>query len=139
MFVIRGNRCNLCIVRKDSFRNTVIYSIRQCLRKHFSRYFNQFRRNFVCSCNVLAELFDMCFKEFSVQIIRICHLWFLYLKMSGRGVQRKTTALLFFLLWFVKSLSNLRIVGLLIILRMFSGFWEFHGFRLSRTGADSFV
>ena len=53
MFFHGGNRCNLCIVRKDTFRNTVIYSIRQWLREHFSRYFNKFRRNFIRFCSLL--------------------------------------------------------------------------------------
>ena len=55
LFVNRGNRCIFCIVRKNSFRNTVIYSIHQWLRKHFRRYFKQFRRNFISSCS----LFDV--------------------------------------------------------------------------------
>ena len=51
---------------------------------------------------ILAELFNKCLKEscFPDQ-------WFLYLRMFGKGLQLKTTALLVFFLWLVKSLKNL--------------------------------
>ena len=52
--VNRGNRCTFCIARKNFFGNTVIYNIHQWLRKHFSRYFHQFRRNFTRSCSIFV-------------------------------------------------------------------------------------
>ena len=41
------------------------------------------------------------------QIVERFHQWFLYLRMLGKGLQLKTTALLVFFLWLVKSLKNL--------------------------------
>ena len=38
---------------------------------------------------------------------RLFYWWSLYLKMLGKGLQLKTTALLVFFLWLVKSLKNL--------------------------------
>ena len=46
------------------------------------------------------------------QIVEMCHRWSLYLRMSVKGIQLKTTALLAFFLWLVKSLKNLYIIGL---------------------------
>ena len=41
------------------------------------------------------------------QIVGRFHLWFLYLRMLGKGLLLKTTALLVFFLWLVKSLKSL--------------------------------
>ena len=41
------------------------------------------------------------------QIVGRFHQWSLYLRMLGKGLQLKTTALLVFFLWLVKSLKNL--------------------------------
>ena len=56
---------------------------------------------------LLAELVNMCLKEFCFP-----HCWkvstvILVLKNGGKGLQLKTTALLVFFLWLVKSLKNL--------------------------------
>ena len=51
---------------------------------------------------ILAKLFNMCLKQPCFQIIRRFHWWSLYLRMPGKGLLLKTTALLFFL-WLVKS------------------------------------
>ena len=56
-----------------------------------------------------AELFSKCLKEFVFQIAGRFHWWFLYLRMLGKMLQLKTTALLFFL-WYVKSLKNFWII-----------------------------
>ena len=55
---------------------------------------------------ILAELFNKCLKE---SCFPDCwkYQWFLYLRMLGKGLQLKTTALLVFFLWLVKSLRNL--------------------------------
>ena len=50
---------------------------------------------------ILAELFSKCLKA------SCFHQWSLHLKMLGRGLQLKTTTLLVFFLWIVKSLKNL--------------------------------
>ena len=42
------------------------------------------------------------------------HQWSLYLRLLGKGVELKTTSLLVFFLWLVKSLKNLWIMGLLV-------------------------
>ena len=47
---------------------------------------------------ILAEL---------LQIVERFHRWPQYLRMLGKGLQLKTTALLVFFLWLVKSLKNL--------------------------------
>ena len=43
--------------------------------------------------------------------------WSLCFRMLGKDLQLKTTALLVFFLWLVKSLKNLEIIGLLITQR----------------------
>ena len=59
-------------------------------------------------CYILAELFNKCLKESLVfQIVGWFHQWLQYLRMLGKGLQLKTTALLVFFLWLVKSLKNL--------------------------------
>ena len=50
---------------------------------------------------ILAELFNKCLKE------SCFHPSSLYLRMSGKGLQLKASALLVFSLWLVKSLKNL--------------------------------
>ena len=45
--------------------------------------------------------------ESCFQIVGRSYRWSLYLRMLGRGLQLKTTALLVFFLWLVKSLKNL--------------------------------
>ena len=47
---------------------------------------------------ILAELFSKCLV---FQIVGRFHRWSLYLRMSGKGLQLKTTALLVFFLWLV--------------------------------------
>ena len=56
---------------------------------------------------ILAVLFNICLKESFFQIIGRSHWWSLYLRMLGKGLLLKTTALLVFFLWLVKSLKNL--------------------------------
>ena len=56
---------------------------------------------------ILAALFNICLKESFFQIIGRSHWWSLYLRMLGKGLLLKTTALLVFFLWLVKSLKNL--------------------------------
>ena len=61
---------------------------------------------------ILVKLFNMCLKEYCFQIVGRFHLWSLYLRISGKDLQLKTTTLLVFFLS-----KNLRIISLLIILR----------------------
>ena len=68
---------------------------------------------------IVAELFHKCLKEscfpdcwevslsLVFQIVRKFHWWSLYLRMLGKGIQLKITALLVFFLRLVKSLKNL--------------------------------
>ena len=63
---------------------------------------------------ILAELFSMFLKE---SCFGRSHWRFPYLRMLGKGLLLKTSALLVFFLWLVKSLKNLQILGLLITLR----------------------
>ena len=59
---------------------------------------------------ILAELFNKCLKESFFQIVGGFHQWSLYLRMSTAkkiNLQLKTTALLVFFLWLVKSLKKL--------------------------------
>ena len=63
---------------------------------------------------ILAELFNKCLKSLIFQIVGRFHLWSLYLRMLEKGLLLKTTALLVFFLWLVKSLKSLQIIGLLI-------------------------
>ena len=68
---------------------------------------------------IQAELFNVCLKESCFP-----HRWFLYLRMLGKGIQLKTTALLVFFLWFSKvyeKLVNNRIVDHLDISSMVLG------------------
>ena len=64
------------------------------------------------------------------------HQWFLCLRMLGKGLQLKTTALLVFFLWLVvfEKLVNNRIDELLEKCVLCSGFQ--YGFRSSRSTAD---
>ena len=52
---------------------------------------------------VLAELFSKCLKE---SCFGRFHWWSLYLKMLGKGLQVKTTAISVIFLWLIKSLKN---------------------------------
>ena len=64
------------------------------------------------------------------QIAGKSHRWFQYLRMSGKGLQLKTTTLLVFFLWLGKPLKNLYIIVLLISYRNVDFFPEFlYGFR----------
>ena len=64
---------------------------------------------------ILAELFNICLKE-SCFPDRWKISWvILYLRMLGKGLLLKNTTLLVFFLWLVKSMKNLRMIGLLII------------------------
>ena len=53
---------------------------------------------------ILAEYFNMCRL---LQIAGRSHWWSLHLRMLGKGLQLKTTALLVFFLWLVNPLKNL--------------------------------
>ena len=52
----------------------------------------------------------MCLKESCFPYYWKSHRWSLYLRMLGKGLPLKTTALLVFFLWLVKSLKNLQII-----------------------------
>ena len=56
---------------------------------------------------ILAELFNKALNEYVLQIVTRFHQWSLYLRMLGESLQLKTTTLLVFFLWLVKSLKNL--------------------------------
>ena len=71
------------------------------------------------------------------QIAGKFHRWFQYLRMSGKGLQLKTTTLLVFFLWLGKSLKNLYIIVLLISYRNVDFFPEFlYGFRYFSSISD---
>ena len=71
------------------------------------------------------------------QIAGKSHSWFQYLRMSGKGLQLKTTTLLVFFLWLGKSLKNLYIIVLLISYRNVDFFPEFlYGFRYFSSISD---
>ena len=78
-------------------------------------------------------------KESSFQIVERSQWWSLYLRMLGKGLLLKTTALLVFFLCLVKSEKhvNNRIVDHLEKCGYFSGFQ--HGFTSSRSTADLLV
>ena len=56
--------------------------------------------------DISAELFSV-LSSLVFQIVGGFLQWSLYLRMLGKGLQPKTTALLVFFLWLVKSLKNL--------------------------------
>ena len=56
---------------------------------------------------ILAELSTSVLRSLVFQIVGRFRLWSLYLRMLGNGLLLKTTALLVFFLWLVKSLRNL--------------------------------
>ena len=56
---------------------------------------------------ILAELFNKCLKCLVFQIVGRFLQWSLYLRILEKGLQLKTTALLVFFVWLVKSLKNL--------------------------------
>ena len=56
---------------------------------------------------ILAEFFNKCLKKTFFQIVGRFGRWSLYLRMLGKSLQLKTTALLVFFLCLVKSLKNL--------------------------------
>ena len=62
---------------------------------------------------ILAELFKKVLRSLVFQIVGRVHQCSLYLKLLGKDLELKTSALLVFFLWLVKSLKNLRIMGLL--------------------------
>ena len=84
---------------------------------------------------ILVELFNKCLKE-SCFPNRRFHWWFLYLRMLGKGLQLKTTALLVFFLWLVvfEKLVNNRIVDHLEPCGLFCDF--LYGFMSSQSTAD---
>ena len=51
---------------------------------------------------ILFELFNICLKNSYFQIVGLFHRWSLYLRMFGKSLLLKTTALLIFFLWLVK-------------------------------------
>ena len=57
--------------------------------------------------HILAELFNECVKESCLTDCWKVSSWSLYLRMLGKGLLLKTTALLVFFLWLVKSLKSL--------------------------------
>ena len=56
---------------------------------------------------ILAKLINKCLNKFFFQTVGKSHRWSLYLRMLRKGLLLKTTALLVFFLWLVKSLINL--------------------------------
>ena len=56
---------------------------------------------------ILAELFNKTLKESCLSDCWKVHRWSLYLRMLGKGLQRKSTTPLVFFLCLVKSLKNL--------------------------------
>ena len=78
---------------------------------------------------ILAELFNMCLKESCFQIFGRSHWWSQYLRILGKDLLLKTTILLLFFLWLVKSLkTHLEKCGLFSDCQ--------YGFRSSRSTAD---
>ena len=60
--------------------------------------------------------------------------------MLGKGLQLKTSALLVFFLWLVKSLKNVEIIGWFFTWRNVAFFSDFrYGFRSSRSTEDLIV
>ena len=56
---------------------------------------------------ILHELFKKSvLRSLVFQIVRKSHRWSMYLRMLGKGLQLKATALLVFFLWLVNSLKN---------------------------------
>ena len=56
---------------------------------------------------ILHELFKKSvLRSLVFQIVRKSHRWSVYLRMLGKGLQLKATALLVFFLWLVNSLKN---------------------------------
>ena len=56
---------------------------------------------------ILVELFNKFLRSLVCQIDGRFHQWSLYSRLMGEGLQLKTTILLIFFLWLVKSLKNL--------------------------------
>ena len=63
---------------------------------------------------IIAELVNNCLKESCFPDCWKVYWRSLYLRILWKGLQIKTTVLLVFFLWLVKSLKNLKIIGLLI-------------------------
>ena len=63
---------------------------------------------------VLAELFNICLKESCFPHCWKVSLVILVFKNVGKGLLLKTTALLVFFLWLIKSLKHFQIIVLLI-------------------------
>ena len=79
---------------------------------------------------ILVELFKFVWKNLVFQIVGRSRWWSLDLRMLGKGLLLKTTVLLIFFLWLVKSLKKLinnRIFDHLEKCRLFSDFQ--YGFR----------
>ena len=55
----------------------------------------------------LSYIFAELLRSLAFQIVESFLQWSLYLRMLGKGLQLKTTALSVFFLWLVKSLRNL--------------------------------
>ena len=64
---------------------------------------------------ILAEIFNKCLEGSCFPDYWKVSSMVLYLRTSGKGLQLKTTAMLVFFLWLVKSLKNVKIIGLFII------------------------
>ena len=56
--------------------------------------------------HILAKLFIKCLKEFCFPDCWF-HLWSLYLRVLGKSLLLKTTVMLLFFLWLLKSFKNL--------------------------------
>ena len=56
---------------------------------------------------ILTKLVNKCLKESCFKIVGRFHQWSLYLRILRKGQQPKTTTLLVFFLWLVKSLKKL--------------------------------
>ena len=67
---------------------------------------------------ILVELFNKCLKKSFFQTVGRSLWCSLYLRMLGNGLQLKSTTLLVFFLWSVKSSKNLRLRQLLITQRI---------------------
>ena len=76
-------------------------------------------------------------RNLSFLIVGRFHWWSLYLRMLKNDLQLKTTTLIVFFLWLVKSLKNLKIRGFVGHLKKCGPFSDFqYGFRSSQSTAD---
>ena len=64
---------------------------------------------------IIVELFNIVWMSLVFQIVGRSHQWSLYLRMSVKGLQLKTTVLLAFFMWTVNSLSSRSAADLLTV------------------------